>query len=324
MLKKLLAIIVLVMALSVAGCIQTQNPSPGSSQVNAYANAFVNSTKANLGPGETLVSSNVVQNGSDAMQVTMTVTNTTPTSIWSNGSQYTYALNVKQFDNTNDASSFYNSTTFGYNQGNSSSVSISNTTNVYQQVRGHTPTIDRYSTQETSLSLLGGSINVAIQQDEFVTYGAVAVVPGASGSATPTPAPTVAPTSTPTVTPSPTPVPTSPPITLSISGPTTMVEGGGGVWIVYINGQLPTAQQSTQIVWNSGGLPGMANIPGYPALGPSGPYGSWAIDANGAANTYPGTYTLTTTYMGASASFTVTRLPNPTITPTATATIQLI
>jgi len=103
-----------------------------------------------------------------------------------------------------------------------------------------------------------------------------------------------------------------------------MVEGGGGVWIVYLDGQLPTASQSNQIVWNSGGLPGgEVTATGHP-LGPSGPYGSWVIDANGAANTAQGTYTLTATYLGASASYTITRLPNSDsiATPTPTATPQ--
>jgi hypothetical protein len=48
MIRKLLAIIVLVMALSVAGCTGIQNPITGgqTSQVSAYANAFVSSLKA--------------------------------------------------------------------------------------------------------------------------------------------------------------------------------------------------------------------------------------------------------------------------------------
>jgi uncharacterized protein YejL (UPF0352 family) len=131
-------------------------------------------------------------------------------------------------------------------------------------------------------------------------------IPGATPSATPTTIPNQS-TSTPTPT----------PITLSISGPTTMVMGGGGVWTVYINGQLPNVTQASQIAWNSGGLPGGEITQAYQPLGPSGPYGSWVIDSNGSANTYPGNYTLTATYMGASASFTVTRLPNPTVTSMA-------
>jgi hypothetical protein len=89
-----------------------------------------------------------------------------------------------------------------------------------------------------------------------------------------------------------------------------MVNGGGGVWIVYINGQLPTADQAAQIVWNSGGLTGGENTATQRPLGAAGPYGSWVIDSNGAALTAPGTYTLTATYMGVSASYTFTRLPN--------------
>jgi hypothetical protein len=39
---------------------------------------------------------------------------------------------------------------------------------------------------------------------------------------------------------------------------------------------------------------------------PTAPNGSWVIDANGAANTAPGRYTLTAMYHGVSTSFTVT------------------
>ena len=123
---------------------------------------------------------------------------------------------------------------------------------------------------------------------------------------TATATPTVTPTPTPSVTPSPTPLPTA---TLTISGPATIAEGQGGTWVVYINGQLPTAEQASHIQWS--GVPsGMMNPPR-----PIGPLGSWTIDSNGAANVFPGTYTLTATYQGASASYTITRIANPTPVP---------
>ncbi|HYB59606.1 MAG TPA: hypothetical protein VEB88_05110 [Candidatus Acidoferrales bacterium] len=162
--KRLLTIIVLVTMLSVAGCIG--NPlSSQTSQVNAYANAYINATKAYLGPNVTLASSNIVQNGSNAVQLTMTIQDTTPISIWSNGSTYTYAVNIKQFDNANDASNFFNSTSFGY------TPRAPADSNIYQQVMGHAPKINRYSIQTVSLSLFGESFNIAQQQDEFVIYG---------------------------------------------------------------------------------------------------------------------------------------------------------
>lgn len=313
MIKKLLAVIVLVMALSVAGCIQTQNLSSGSSQVNAYANAFVNSTKANLGPGETLVGSNVVQNGSDAMQVTMTVTNTTPTSIWSNGSIYTYALNIKQFDNTNDASNFYNTTSFGYNQGNSSSVSISNTTNVYQQVMGHAPTLSRYSTQIASLSLLGGSINVAVQQDEFVTYGTVTVVPGTSttASTSASASASVTPSNTPSVTPS------ADVYQVVVSGPTNGEYGAVWTATIYKNGVVvPCDQLTGQVSWYINGQPSNGGTFG-------GSQCTMTHDANGLAGSpFERTNTITATYQGVTSSpvyYTDMEIgPFPTPVPTAT------
>ncbi len=128
----------------------------------------------------------------------------------------------------------------------------------------------------------------------------------------------VTPSNTPSVTPSPTPVPTNSPITLSISGPTTMTIGQGETWIVYINGQLPTLAQAAQIQW-SGAPSGEKNMPDTRMIGP---VGSYSMDANGAANAAPGSYTLTAMYMGVTASFTFTRLPDnlPTATPFPTAT----
>ena len=101
-----------------------------------------------------------------------------------------------------------------------------------------------------------------------------------------------------------------------------MAIGQGMYFAVYINGQLPTAEQAAQITWNSNGVPGMERTEGAGVLGPQSPLGSWVIDANGAANTAVGTHTLTATYIGVTASFTFTRLPDnlPTVTPFPTAT----
>ena len=88
-----------------------------------------------------------------------------------------------------------------------------------------------------------------------------------------------------------------------------MKMGQGMYFAVYINGQLPTAEQTAQITWNSNGVPGMVRTQDAPILGPSSPLGAWVVDANGAANTAVGTHTLTATYMGVSASFTFTRTP---------------
>ena len=125
--------------------------------------------------------------------------------------------------------------------------------------------------------------------------------------------PTTQAKTSPTVLPT-TPTPTPKPVTLNIAGPSTIAEGIGGTWVLYINGQLPTLQQATHIAWY-GAPSGTTNPPRE-----LGPPGSWSIDANGAANTFPGTYTLTATYKGVSTSFTVTRVANPTFTPTATPT----
>jgi len=86
-----------------------------------------------------------------------------------------------------------------------------------------------------------------------------------------------------------------------------MKAGPGMYWAVYINGQLPTAEQAAQITWNSNGVPGMKMTEGAVVLGPQSPLGAWVIDANGAANTAPGSHTLVATHQGVSSSFTFTR-----------------
>jgi len=142
--------------------------------------------------------------------------------------------------------------------------------------------------------------------------------PNATTNTTVTSTATTTATATPSVSPTASHTPT-PATTISISGPSTIADGQGGVWIVYINGIVPTVSQGSQITWDGGGLGGAEHTVTTATLGPSSPYGSWVIDANGAALTAPGTYTLSATYQGASASYTVTRLANP-VTPSPTPT----
>jgi hypothetical protein len=85
-----------------------------------------------------------------------------------------YALNIKQFDNANDASNFYNRTSFGYNPYKNMS---SNSSSPYAQVMGHAPTIARMSTQIVSLNLVSATMNMVAQADEFVIYGTMSVAP---------------------------------------------------------------------------------------------------------------------------------------------------
>jgi len=134
-----------------------------------------------------------------------------------------------------------------------------------------------------------------------------------TATVSPSPVPTVTPSVTPSVTPTPTPTP----ITLSIVGPSTTTIGGGGVWNLYINGQLPTETQATQINWVMVGYKSVHGGPADNQLGGAGAPGCFKIDANGAANLSPGSYPLVATYQGVSTSTTITRLPNPTLTPTA-------
>ncbi|MGZ4865383.1 MAG: hypothetical protein ACXV39_12250 [Halobacteriota archaeon] len=84
-----------------------------------------------------------------------------------------YALNVKQFGNIDDASSFYAKQSFGYVPAENTT---SNFTDPYTQVMGHTPTITHTAHQAVSSNMYTGiSGNVVAQADEFVIYGTVTI-----------------------------------------------------------------------------------------------------------------------------------------------------
>jgi hypothetical protein len=152
-----------VLIVSVAGCTSstssnTTTTTQPQSQAVAYANAF-GSHIVNNNPNDT-TNYNAVANGTNAAQLTITLVNTTSTT--------TYALNVKQFSTTADATTFYNSTSFGYNP-----LGYDIITTPYTQVMGYTPTVSRGSTQPQNN--LGGAINVIMQADEFVVYGTLTI-----------------------------------------------------------------------------------------------------------------------------------------------------
>ncbi len=152
-----------VLIVSVAGCTSPTNSNTitttqQQSQAVAYANAF-GSHIVNNNPNDT-TNYNAVANGTDAAQLTITSVNSTSTT--------TYALNVKQFSTTADATTFYNSSSFGYNP-----LVGAITTTPYTQVMGHTPTVNRASTQPQNN--LGEPLNIVMQADEFVVYGTLTI-----------------------------------------------------------------------------------------------------------------------------------------------------
>jgi len=65
------------------------------------------------------------------------------------------------------------------------------------------------------------------------------------------------------------------------------------------------ASQITWITWTGSTINGAA-----PQLGPAGALSAFKMDANGAADLAPGTYTITAMFDGATASATFTRVPN--------------
>jgi len=184
-LKSITAIIVLslvVASLLVSGCTSSTTSSGGQNQAMAYATAFVNDNiKGSLGVNETIVSSSVVENGTDGARLTVSTVNTTRDAFYTNGSTGKYALNIKHFSSTDAATAFYNEQSVGYtpvgSYGSAGQFSISinqsliNPRGAYYTVTGQNATVNSAAAKITNLSFVSGESSYVIQQNEFVTWG---------------------------------------------------------------------------------------------------------------------------------------------------------
>lgn len=169
------------LVVGVSGCTSTQNPLTGgqtSNKAKAYADAWMNYSESHQGPNET-TTFKVIENGTDSVRISGTTTNTTPSGFWANGTTTTSALNVKYFSNKDEATKFYDNVSFGYTA--SSAKELSNLTtpdnNIYKQVTGHDATINSGAWKLINFSFVSLSASVAVQQDEFVIWGDISVMP---------------------------------------------------------------------------------------------------------------------------------------------------
>ena len=187
-LKSITVIVVLLLvvaSLLVAGCTNPiQQAAPQNKAVD-YANAFVAATKKNnTDPNVTFTSVKVSENGTDQARISVTSVNTTKnkSSLWSNGSTTTYALNVKKFDTTDAASKFYDDQSFGYSTTNSTNVTTftSPDTNIYAQVMGHNSTLNQGAYKIGSFNFISVSASLVLQQSEFVMWGDASIMAGQS------------------------------------------------------------------------------------------------------------------------------------------------
>ncbi len=178
MIKKLVAIVVLVMvaSLSVAGCtvsLPTNIPFVSQSHVQAFVNAVHDNVKTDSDPHVTLRSWQDTPQGSDASRIRYTTYNS------SSGYTYTYDFQVKEFKQTSDATNFVDSMNTGYITATGSSVfntggDMSNS--AYTKAMGHNPTkIEGYVKLN---SLFPPSASLIAQMDEFVVYGSFTGVSG--------------------------------------------------------------------------------------------------------------------------------------------------
>jgi hypothetical protein len=185
----------------------TLSSSTPTSQVKQYADAWHKSIKDGLGPNETLTVWKEKENGSETIRLQWTVVNSTTSGFYSNGSTTTYSVNVKQFANVDDATAFYDDTSFGYAPSTTVNATlIKPEDNIYQQVTGKNVTVLNGAWKLDSFSFVTMA-SFVIQQNEFVVWGTAFVLPNSSTATTsPTPTPEVP---SAVSTPTPTPVPTT-------------------------------------------------------------------------------------------------------------------
>ena len=186
-LKKALPLLFIGALVLVAGCTSnvannaTSSNTPGTNTPMAvtYANNYLTYLKSTLESNNTIPSSNVVQNGSDAAQLTFTLKNTTPNGIWANGTATTMAFNIKQFPSVDAATAFYNSQSFGYTIMTNDSLKGTGVPQgtIYAQTTGHNPTLFHGATKMGSISFLQVTGSTIVQQDEFVVWGDISGMP---------------------------------------------------------------------------------------------------------------------------------------------------
>jgi hypothetical protein len=177
-LKPITAIIVLllvVVSLSVAGCtvsLPSNIPFVSQSHVQALVNAWHDNVNNDSDPHMTLRSWQDTSQGSDSSRVRYTEYNS------SSGYTTTYDLQVKEFKQTSDATSFVDSMNTGYVTVTGSSIFTGRDMNhsIYTKAMGHNPTnVDVYVKVN---SLFPPIFSMIAQLDEFVIYGSATSVSG--------------------------------------------------------------------------------------------------------------------------------------------------
>ena len=171
-----LIICLTIIAALVIGTCGCTNPTTQSqtSQVEIYGKNFLDNAKAKLGPNETLTSSTLVKNGTDAVRLSYTTVNKTASVFTPNGTTATYNYNIKQFSNKDGATKFYNQSSFGYTPYNTSTAPKDPT---YRQTTGRDATINNVALRIDSFAFVTSKVSYIMQQDEFVTWGTASVMP---------------------------------------------------------------------------------------------------------------------------------------------------
>jgi hypothetical protein len=135
-----------------------------STQYNAvtYANAHLNDNVKPAFLGETIVSSKVLENGSNGATLSVVIHNTTGDDITT-----TISLNIQQFSSVNDATTAFNNLSTGYALSLPSSSAMENPASAaYKDTTGYEPTATN-----SGYEINGLQISTISQQGEFVTWG---------------------------------------------------------------------------------------------------------------------------------------------------------
>ena len=167
---------------SMSGC-TSQSPTTGgqTSQVLKYAEAWKSVIEKNNTDKNVTLTFKTVANGTDAVRMTVTSVNKTKTSSYANGTTTTMSLNIKEFANKDDAKKFFDDVTFGYTAMTNSTLKAGVTEsgdNPYVIAIGREPTMVDASWKIDSFTFVTMGASLAIQQDEFVTYGTISMISG--------------------------------------------------------------------------------------------------------------------------------------------------
>ena len=151
--------VLLLAVVAVAGCTSSLNPLAPQTKGSArdFAQNYVDLLKQFGTRNGYVKSYKIVDNGTDAVMLTLTEENTSD-SIYP---LTTFGLNVKRFSSVSDATAFYDKVSFGY------TPDTPITGDLYNKTTGQSPTVNENSRKIENFM----TADFATQQGEYVMWG---------------------------------------------------------------------------------------------------------------------------------------------------------